>query len=656
MLRTYLRYAPQLALTGFACALLFACDGLGPEDVASVTVSPAEATLEVGGTVQLSATLMDDQGQVLSDGLTASWSSSSSAVATVDTTGLVTGVAAGSATITASIGTAGGTAQVLVAGPAPSITSVSPSTGTVGTELKIIGTNFRAGAAVLIGTTASDSVDVTAAETIFAIVPAGIAAGTGLDVTVTNTDGTSTTAAGAFTAVAPELDFVNSATKPSGQIGSTVIVEGDAFGDLQGTGKVLFSDGAGGTVEAVIASEDDWTNTFIVTTVPSGTGDGDMVVTTATGTSNALPFKVASAATFSPSTINWTVTTDLPAGVSGHHAVFVPIDDPATGTTNQYVHVTGGADDNAAPLNKVYVGLINTDGTVSSWPNTADLPEVRAFHTSVAATPFNSRVSGSGELYVLGGISAAGGQPLTTVYRASLNTDGTVDTWTTTTSLPQPLHSLGAVVFRSAIYVAGGATTDNAPVATVYRARIDTLGELGAWEELPALPSARAYHGFATFGGYLYSVGGETAAVTPDDGSFTNNDTKLDEVVFVKINLRTGDLADPSWTINANSLGKNRSKHSALVAGGNVFVSAGLYAAAGTGSSENTFAQVFADGTVNTFAGATGDNTLLSEGGANLFNHAAIGYVDANGVAHVMILGGDDVNNLGTKRVKVLFY
>jgi hypothetical protein len=59
---------------------------------------------------------------------------------------------------------------------------------------------------------------------------------------------------------------------------------------------------------------------------------------------------------------------------------------------------------------------------------------------------------------------------------------------------------------------------------------------------------------------------------------------------------------------------------------------------------------------VGSFGGATGSNTLLSEGGVNLFNHAAIAYVDAAGVAHVMILGGDDVNTLGTKRSAVFFY
>ena len=101
---------------------------------------------------------------------------------------------------------------------------------------------------------------------------------------------------------------------------------------------------------------------------------------------------------------------------------------------------------------------------------------------------------------------------------------------------------------------------------------------------------------------------------------------------------------------------KSRSKHVALAAGGSLFVSSGLYAAAGTGSSENSFAPINSDGTVGSFGGATGSNTLQSVGGANLFNTRGIAYVDGSGVAHVMVLAGDDVSDPGTKSTKVFFY
>jgi len=538
-------------------------------------------------------------------------------------------------------------------GPAPTALAVSPSTGTVGTELRVTGTNFRSGATVEVGNFTATAAQLSGDTAAFALVPSGVQANSTYSVKLSNSDGTSVTLQNAFEAVAPTLRFVNSATKPSGNAGSTVIIDGDAFGDVQGPGQVLFSDGAGGTVAATIAQATDWTNTFIVTTVPAGAASGPVAVMTGTGTSDSLPFTVTQNATFSPSTIHWTQTQALPAALSGHRAQYVPIDD-TTGTTVQYVYVSGGAGNDSVPVSDVNMAVIQQDGSLGTWSSATALPAGRAFHRMVAATPFNSEVQGSGYLYAMGGIETKNGQPTTTVYRAQLNNDGTLGSWTEVTPLPAPLHSFGAVLFRSAIYIAGGATTDNAPTASVYRATIDTLGNLSDWQPMPDLPSARAYFDFQTFGGYLYAVGGDTAAVDPNDGNYTGNSTKLASVIYAKIDLRSGDVG--SWVVNLSTMQKARSKHSALVAGGTIFVSAGLYAAAGTGSSENSYAQINLDGSVGSFAGATGSNTLQSVAGVNLFNHAAIAYVDAAGVAHVMILGGDDVNAPGNKQAAVLFY
>ncbi len=538
-------------------------------------------------------------------------------------------------------------------GPAPTVTSVTPVTGTVGTELAIRGTNFRAGAQVLLDTLAATNVSLNGDTVAYADVPAGVLADSTYDVVVRNSDDTKDSLANAWKAVAPVLQFVNSATKPSGNTGSTVILEGDAFGDAQGTGQVLFSDGAGGTIAATIADPGDWTNTFIVTTVPSSAATGPIAVKTATGTSDSLTFTITQNATFSPSAITWKTTQALPVPVSGHHALYVPIDD-ASGKTIQYVFVTGGAGNDSVPLADVNAATIQNNGTLSGWTSLTALPAARAFHRSVAATPFNSKVKGSGYLYVLGGIATKGGDPVTTIYRAQLNNDGTIGVWSPIGDLPRALHSFGVALFRSTIYVAGGATTGNAPVADVYSAQIDTLGNLSDWRTETSLPSARAYLGFNTFGGYLYAVFGETGTVDPNDAGYTNNATKLTDVLYSKVDLRTDTLG--AWTLNATSPGKARDKHSSLVAGGALFESAGLYAAAGTGSSENVYATINSDGTVGSFNGATGSNTLVSVGGVDLFNHAAIVYQDASGASHVMILGGDDVNAPGTKRAAVLYY
>src|SRR5690349_5825501 len=71
----------------------------GRRPVASVTVSPATASLQVGQTAQLTATPKDANGNPLSNRVV-TWVSSNSGIASVNG-GLVTGVAAGSATITA---------------------------------------------------------------------------------------------------------------------------------------------------------------------------------------------------------------------------------------------------------------------------------------------------------------------------------------------------------------------------------------------------------------------------------------------------------------------------------------------------------------------------------------------------------------------------
>src|SRR5207249_1403049 len=94
--------------------------------VASVTVSPATANVFAGATTQLSATLKDAAGNVLT-GRAVAWTSSNTAIATVSAAGLVTGVAAGSAMITATSEGQSGTASVTVANVPVASVTVSPT-------------------------------------------------------------------------------------------------------------------------------------------------------------------------------------------------------------------------------------------------------------------------------------------------------------------------------------------------------------------------------------------------------------------------------------------------------------------------------------------------------------------------------------------------
>jgi len=83
--------------------------------VASVTLSPASVSLSVGGTQQLTASLRDANGTILS-GRTVTWASSAPLLAGVNGGGMVSGLAVGGATITAtSEGQSGGAAITVLA-------------------------------------------------------------------------------------------------------------------------------------------------------------------------------------------------------------------------------------------------------------------------------------------------------------------------------------------------------------------------------------------------------------------------------------------------------------------------------------------------------------------------------------------------------------
>jgi hypothetical protein len=100
-----------------------ACDsGVGPGDVATVTVAPSSTRLAVGDALQLTATAAAGDGTVLS-GRATTWQSSDPAAATVDASGLMSAVAIGTATITATVEGKTGTAAVSVTGPSIQIVS-----------------------------------------------------------------------------------------------------------------------------------------------------------------------------------------------------------------------------------------------------------------------------------------------------------------------------------------------------------------------------------------------------------------------------------------------------------------------------------------------------------------------------------------------------
>jgi len=156
-----IKHKPKLAgpvLVALLCALGPGCNGffVNPT-LTSVTVGPS-ATINQNGTVQMSAvgTYNDGTTKSLSDVF---WSSSDTTVASINSSGLVTGISPGTSTITGASGTVSGTATVTVS--IANVTGLTISPTSANATLNGGTQNFTAKAVIAGG----NPIDVTSTAT-----------------------------------------------------------------------------------------------------------------------------------------------------------------------------------------------------------------------------------------------------------------------------------------------------------------------------------------------------------------------------------------------------------------------------------------------------------------------------------------------------------
>src|SRR5262249_49722279 len=148
--------------------------------------------------------------------------------------------------------------------------------------------------------------------------------------------------------------------------------------------------------------------------------------------------------------------------------------------------ITGNASASAVvdPINDtVYVaggrsGVIqratqNDDGTLSSWTSQTVI-------NGNGVGPENPIMTiANGFLYIIGGKTYSGASA--NVWAAKINTDGSLNTAISTTSLPTGLAYSAGGVINGYVYVIGGENSTPATTQTVYYAGIGPNGTLGAW-------------------------------------------------------------------------------------------------------------------------------------------------------------------------------
>ncbi|TMI97768.1 MAG: hypothetical protein E6H01_12990, partial [Bacillati bacterium ANGP1] len=176
----------------------------------------------------------------------------------------------------------------------PTITGFTPSSGPVGTNVTINGTNFTGATAVAFNSV-SASFTVTSATAIQATVPAGATTG---PLSVTAPAGTATSST-AFTVVPPPT--ITSFAPTSGPAGTSVTINGTSF---TGATAVAFN--------GVSASFTVTSDTAIQATVPAGATTGPLSVTAPAGTATSS----AAFTVVPPPTITSFAPTSGPAGTS----------------------------------------------------------------------------------------------------------------------------------------------------------------------------------------------------------------------------------------------------------------------------------------------------------------------------------------------------
>jgi RHS repeat-associated protein len=199
-----------------------------------------------------------------------------------------TGATTGNVVVTVSSQASNGVSFTVVA--APSITSLSASSGPVGTSVTITGTGFGSpqgtGSVTFNGTAATP----TSWSATSIAVPVPSAATTGN--VVVNASGVASNGK-SFTVV----PHIASLSITSGAVGASVTITGTTFGGTQGTSTIKFN--------TTTATPTSWGASSIVVPVPTGATTGNVVVTVSSQASNGVSFTVVAA----PSITSLSVTS-----------------------------------------------------------------------------------------------------------------------------------------------------------------------------------------------------------------------------------------------------------------------------------------------------------------------------------------------------------
>jgi hypothetical protein len=226
---------------------------------------------------------------------------------------------------------------------------------------------------------------------------------------------------------------------------------------------------------------------------------------------------------------------------------------------NNRLYVVGGLDGNAAVSSTVYVSpQLNSGGNINSaWASTTAFNVAR---TGAAVTAY------ANNLYLFGGFD--GTNYLNDVQFTQINSDGTVDGWLYTTSLPGPLRDAQAVSANGYIYLVGGRSaastcTPNTLITPVSANTTIATGNnptgIGEWYETNVRYTGDRYGSAVSYDqGKLYVMGGGcTAPLAANRHYYSTVKSQPQVAKYSRLIDTDTDVFPNSWLMNGidNSIG-----------------------------------------------------------------------------------------------------
>ncbi|HKX72477.1 MAG TPA: hypothetical protein VJM32_00505 [Candidatus Saccharimonadales bacterium] len=272
---------------------------------------------------------------------------------------------------------------------------------------------------------------------------------------------------------------------------------------------------------------------------------------------------------------------------------------PGTVTSfNGYIYVHGGGGFGDPDNAYLYYAKPNVDGTITEWKtanilmNDNDETTITAYNGYMYETNMNNPsiyyhkinadgsigegncgcnwfsgsthrsagiVIANGYFYAIGGVA---GPPYdTNVYYGKINADGSVtNPGTTTSPLPAVKAWLGAGVMNGYLYAIGG-ENDSTATNTVYYAKLNADGTLGAWQtDTTTLPANRSNFNALTYNSHIYAVGGYSGSAATNTawyntGSRVRIGGGLDLVGLTNGNAAEGGSGGALTAGNTNIMG-----------------------------------------------------------------------------------------------------